>query len=55
MLALGAPFGGDGVEAGATIQGFEMAGTLLGRGYVYFAHRLSPLRDEADDRVRPCA
>ena len=33
--------------AGATIQGFEMAGTLLGRGYVYFAHRLSPLRDES--------
>ena len=24
-----------------------MAGTLLGRGYVYFAHRLSPLRDES--------
>ena len=51
MLALGAPFGGDGVEPGATIQGFEMAGTLPGRGYVYFAHRLSPLRDEAGSTI----
>ena len=51
MLALGAPFGGDGVEPGATIQGFEMAGTLTGRGYVYFAHRLSPLRDEAGSTI----
>jgi len=46
MLALGAPFDGGGVEPGATIQGFEMAGTLPGRGYVHFQHRLSPLRDE---------
>ena len=51
MLALGAPFGGEGVEPGATIQGFEMAGTLTGRGYVYFAHRLSPLRDEAGSTI----
>ena len=51
MLALGAPFGGDGIEPGATIQGFEMAGTLPGRGYVYFAHRLSPLRDEAGSTI----
>jgi adenylate cyclase len=28
-----------------------MAGTLPGRGYVYFAHRLSPLRDEAGTTV----
>jgi PAS domain S-box-containing protein len=47
LLALGAPFGGDGAEPGATIQGFEMAGTLPGRGQVHFQHRLSPLRDEA--------
>jgi adenylate cyclase len=39
------------VEPGATIQGFEMAGTLPGRGYVYFAHRLSPLRDEAGSTI----
>jgi adenylate cyclase len=51
MLALGAPFDGDGVEPGATIQGFEMAGTLPGRGYVHFQHRLSPLRDEAGSTV----
>jgi PAS domain S-box-containing protein len=51
MLALGAPFSGDGSEPGATIHGFEMAGTLPGRGYVYFAHRLSPLRDEAGTTV----
>ena len=51
MLALGAPFGGDGVEPGATIQGFEMAGDLPGRGYVHFAHRLSPLRDEAGSTI----
>jgi adenylate cyclase len=51
MLALGAPFGGDGAEPGATIQGFEMAGNLSGRGYVHFAHRLSPLRDEAGTNV----
>ena len=51
MLVLGAPFGGDGMEPGATIQGFEMAGTLPGRGYVYFAHRLSPLRDEAGSMI----
>jgi PAS domain S-box-containing protein len=47
MLALGAPFDGLGVEPGATIQGFEMAGVLPGRGYVHFGHRLSPIRDEA--------
>lgn len=51
MLALGAPFGGDGSEPGSTIQGFEMAGTLPGRGFVYFEHRLSPLRDEAGSTI----
>ncbi|MCC6176541.1 MAG: GAF domain-containing protein [Chloroflexi bacterium] len=47
MLALGAPFDGGGSEPGMTIQGFEMAGDLPGRGYVHLQHRLSPLRDEA--------
>ena len=51
MLALGAPFGNEGLEPGATIQGFEMAGTLPGRGPVHFAHRLSPLRDEAGTNI----
>jgi len=46
MLALGLPLGGEGVEPGATIQGFEMEGELRGRGYVHLGHRLSPLRDE---------
>jgi PAS domain S-box-containing protein len=46
MLALGAQFDNDGYAPGATIQGFEMAGSLPGRGYVHFEHRLSPLRDE---------
>jgi class 3 adenylate cyclase/PAS domain-containing protein len=51
MVALGAPFDSDGMEPGATIQGFEMAGDLPGRGYVSFAHRLSPLRDEAGSNI----
>jgi PAS domain S-box-containing protein len=46
MLTLGVPFDGNGAEPGATLQGFEMAGNLPGRGYVHFEHRLSPLRDE---------
>jgi len=51
MLALGAPFGGTGSEPGATIQGFEMAGEVKGRGYVHLQHRLSPLRDEAGSTI----
>lgn len=51
MLALGALFGDDGAEAGATIQGFEMVGELPGRGYVHLQHRLSPLRDEAGSTI----
>ena len=51
MLALGAIFGDDGAEPGATIQGFEMVGELPGRGYVHLQHRLSPLRDEAGTTV----
>jgi PAS domain S-box-containing protein len=51
MLALGGPFGDDGPEPGATIQGFEMAGEIKGRGYVHLEHRLSPLRDEAGTTV----
>ncbi len=51
MLALGAPFEGDGDEPGATIQGFEMAGTFPGRGNVHFEHRLSPLRDEVGGTI----
>ena len=46
MLTLGVPFDGNSAEPGATLQGFEMAGNLPGRGYVHFEHRLSPLRDE---------
>ncbi|MCC7371908.1 MAG: GAF domain-containing protein [Chloroflexi bacterium] len=48
---LGPPFIGDGNEPGATVQGFEMAGVIDGRGYVHFKHHLSPLRDEAGQTV----
>ena len=51
MLALGALFGDEAGEPGATIQGFEMKGELPGRGYVHLEHRLSPLRDEAGTTV----
>ena len=51
MQALGAPFEGGGAEPGATIQGFEMAGILPGRGYVHFGHRLSPIFDDAGQTI----
>jgi PAS domain S-box-containing protein len=51
MLALGAPFDGDDMAPGATIQGFDMSGSLPGRGYVHFLHRLSPLRDEGGTTI----
>jgi adenylate cyclase len=48
LAILGPPFTGvDADEPGATMQGFEMAGAIPGRGYVHFKHHLSPLRDEA--------
>ena len=51
LSILGAPFTGQSDEPGATIQGFEMAGAIPGRGYVHFKHHLSPLRDEAGQTV----
>lgn len=51
LAILGAPFTGDGSEPGATIQGFEMAGVLPGRGRVHFKHHLSPMRDEDGETI----